>query len=117
MLTWCSLRTSKSGYVLSQWDYSSTRLSVSSESRRYLEEDHLVVRLREGLQLVAPPPQLAEFVLQSAGQLLGVAFRLALPSGDQLHQLGLTLLHQALQLGVDLPALLQLLLRARLEGR
>lgn len=82
----------------------------------YLQEDHFVLRLRVGLQLVAPPPQLAELVLQTPGELLGVALGLPLPRGDQLHQLRLTLLHQALQLGVHLPALLQLPLRAGLQG-
>lgn len=81
----------------------------------YLQEDHLVLGLGEGLQLVAPPPQLAELVLQASGQLLRMALGVALPRGDHLHQLRLTLLHHALQLGVHLPALLQLLLSARLQ--
>ena len=44
-----------------------------------------------------------------------MALGVALPRGDHLHQLCLTLLHHALQLGVHLPALLQLLLSARLQ--
>lgn len=93
------------------FDIGFTSLRIPS----YLQEDHLVLRLGVGLQLVAPPPQLAELVLQASGQLLRVALGVALPCGDHLHQLRLTLLHHALQLGVHLPALLQLLLSARLQ--
>lgn len=81
----------------------------------YLEEDHFVLGVCIGLQLVAPPPQLAQFVLQTSSQLLGVTLGLTLPRGDQLHQLRLTLLHQVLQLCVHLPALLQLLLSTGLQ--
>ncbi|KAA8582655.1 hypothetical protein FQN60_006326 [Etheostoma spectabile] len=59
--------------------------------------------------------QLAELVLQTSGQFLSVTLGLALPRGDQLHQLRLALLHNALQLGIHLPALLQLPLRAGLQ--
>lgn len=81
----------------------------------YLKEDHFVLGLCVGFQLVAPPPQLAEFVLQTSSQFLSVTLRLTLSGGNQLHQLCLTLLHQALQLGVHLPALLQLLLSTGLQ--
>ncbi len=87
---------------------------VSHETLHYLQEDHFVLGLRVGLQLVAPPPQLAEFVLQTPGQFLSVTLGLTLPRGDQLHQLRLTLLHHTLQLRVHLPALFQLLLSAGL---
>lgn len=92
-------------------------LNVTRQSRSYLEEDHFVLGLRVGLQLVAPPPQLAEFVLQASGQFLSVTLGLALPRSDHLHQLRLTLLHHSLQLRVHLPALLQLLLRTSLQRK
>lgn len=85
-------------------------------SLEHLQEEDLVVRLCVRLQLAAAPPQLAQLVLQTAGQLLRVPLGLALPGGDGLHQLGLALLHQPLQLGVHVPAVLQLLLGAGLQG-
>lgn len=83
----------------------------------HLQEDDLVLVLGVGVQLVAPPLQLAQFVLQTPSHLLSVPLGLPLPSGNQLHQLCLTLLHQALQLSVHLPTLLQLPLSTGLEDR
>lgn len=81
----------------------------------YLEEHHFVPGLCLALQLVALPLQLAQLVLQTSGQLLGMALSFTLPRRNQLHQVGLTLLHQSLQLGVHLPAVLQLLLSIGLQ--
>lgn len=83
----------------------------------YLQEHHFVLGLSEGFELRASPPELTQFVLQTPSEFLRMALCLALPRGNELHQLRLTVLHQTLQLGVNLPALLQLLLSASLQKK
>lgn len=71
--------------------------------------------LSECVQLAAPLPQGVELVLQAAGQIFGLLLRLFLSCGDELQQLGLRLFQQPLQLRVNRPALLDLLLTAVLN--
>lgn len=45
---------------------------VIVERFEYLKKDDFVLSVGVGLQLVAPPPQLAQLVLQAPGQLLSM---------------------------------------------
>lgn len=88
------------------WSHIWHALSAEISFVQYLQEEDVVLRLRQLLQLSVGPPELGHLLLHLLQQLLGLADRCPLLDSDQLRHLAALLLDGADQPGENPLALL-----------